>query len=83
MGVLNRQSGHKTTGGTGDSYVNQCQPTFVTVCYEPVLGGHRDPAFEEFTEQMNEQMMPELCDKDSGRDSIRALGAPKRAAESV
>lgn len=34
--------------------------------------GHRDPAFEEFTKQMSEQMMPALCgDEDSGDAGIK------------
>lgn len=45
--------------------------------------GHRDPAFEEFTEQMSRQMIPEWYDKDSGRESMRELGTSKRAAQSV
>lgn len=83
--------------GAGDSFVTTASPHLSLFTMSQDLAGpwgHRDPAFEEFANQMSEQMMPalcgdedsgdlELCDGISGRDSTRGLGVPKRAVQSA
>lgn len=54
----------------GDSFVTTASPHLSLFTMNQALAGpwgHRDPAFEEFTNQMSEQMMLALCsDEDSG-----------------
>lgn len=77
MGVMTRQSGHKTAGRAGGWQVIHMLTT-VSPHLSRLLSarprGHRGPAFEEFTEQMSEQMIAERYDEDSGRESMRELG---------
>lgn len=53
----------------GDSFVTAASPHLSLFTVSQALAGpwgHRDPAFEEFTDQMREQMRLVLCDGGSG-----------------
>lgn len=81
----------------GDSFVTTASPHLSLFTMSQSLAGpwrHGNPAFEEFIDQMSEQMNPalcgeedsgmlELCDDISDRDSAKCLGASMRAAPST